>query len=124
MVHLHVIPTRIQDGTWIYSVAYQSTKMANGRHIMIGEGSHRNLERNMSFVNTSRLIVTPIKQLSITGDFSYKFDQDRNYWRSNHLNFRMYPDSEMDFYGLEPDKTNLRTGLYIELYICKCLCKL
>lgn len=36
---------------------------------MIGEGSHRNLERNMSFVNTSRLIVTPIKQLSITGDF-------------------------------------------------------
>lgn len=44
-------------------------KMANGRHIMIGEGSHRNLERNMSFVNTSRLIVTPIKQLSITGDF-------------------------------------------------------
>ena len=55
--------------------------MANGRHIMIGEGSHRNLERNMSFINTSRFIVTPIKQLRITGDISYKIDQDRNDWR-------------------------------------------
>ena len=96
---------------------YQSTKMANGRHIMIGEGSHRNLERNMSFINTSRFIVTPIKQLSITGDFSYKFDQDRNYWRSNHLNFRMYPDSEMDFYGIGAGQNKLTEQVYTSNYI-------
>ena len=110
-------PNKNPDGTWIYSVPYQSTKMANGRHIMIGEGSHRNLERNMSFINTSRFIVTPIKQLSITGDFSYKFDQDRNYWRSNHLNFRMYPDSEMDFYGIGAGQNKLTEQVYTSNYI-------
>ena len=65
-------PNKNPDGTWIYSVPYQSTKMANGRHIMIGEGSHRNLERNMSFINTSRFIVTPIKPVSYTHLDVYK----------------------------------------------------
>lgn len=109
-------PNKNPDGTWIYSVPYQSTKMGNGRHIMIGEGSHRNVERYFNFANTSRLTADVSKHLTLTADFTYRLSQNRNGWRSNHLNFRQYPNSDMDFYGIGAGQNKLTEQVYTNNY--------
>lgn len=91
-----------------------SGKMANGRHIMIGEGSHGNTKRTIDFTNTSRIVITPVKHLSITADFSYHFNQNRNSWRSNHLNFRTYPDGPMEFYGIGAGQNKLTEEIFTQ----------
>ena len=53
--------------------SYTSYNVANGRHILVGVGSHRNVNRINDFSNTTRLVINPIKQLSITGDFTFRF---------------------------------------------------
>lgn len=105
-------PNRNPDGSWIYSVPYVGGKVANGRHIMIGEGSHRNVERTFDLINISRLTVTPLKDLSITADFTYRFNQERNSWRSNHLNFREFPDGPMEYYGIGAGQNKLTEQVY------------
>lgn len=107
-------PNQNPDGSWVYSIPYTAGKMANGRHIMIGEGSHRNVERTTDLINTSRLVITPSKQLSFTADFSYHFNQKRNGWRSNHLNYRAYPDSPMQFYGIGAGQNKLTEQVYTQ----------
>lgn len=107
-------PNRNPDGTWVYSTPYMSGKMANGRHIMIGEGSHGNTIRTLDFTNTSRLIINPVKHLTVTADFSYHINQHRNSWRSNHLNFREYPDGPMEFYGIGAGQNKLTEEVFTE----------
>jgi TonB-linked SusC/RagA family outer membrane protein len=92
------IPMKNPDGSWVYSTPYSSYKVGNGRHIMLGEGSHRLANIASDFSNTSRLVVTPIKVLSVTADFTYRLYQTRNSSRSNPMYFREYPDAEMGVY--------------------------
>ena len=66
---------------------------------MLGEGSHRNVNRTNDFSNTTRLVITPIKQLSLTGDFTYRLYQTRNTHRSNNLFYREYPDGPLLSYA-------------------------
>ena len=87
------------DGSWLYSTPYLNYKVGNGRHIMLGEGSHRNVDRTNDFSNTSRLVITPIKPLSFTADFTYRLYQTRNTSRSNVLYYREYPDAELGSYA-------------------------
>lgn len=93
------IPMQNPDGSWIYSTPYSSYKVANGRHIILGENSHRLTNIATDFANTSRIVITPIKSLSVTADFTYRFYQSRNTSRSNHMYFREYPDAEMGVYS-------------------------
>lgn len=90
-------PMQNPDGTWLYGTPYigSSYKIANGRHILLNEGTHRNVERRSDFTNTSRLVITPFKTLSITGDFTYRLYQDRNTSRSSEFNYREYPDGPL-----------------------------
>ena len=69
-------PMQNPDGSWLYSSPYQTYKTPNGRHIMLNEGTHRNVDRRSDFSNTTRLVITPFKTLSITGDFTYRLYQD------------------------------------------------
>lgn len=93
------IPMKNPDGSWIYGTPYSSYKVANGRHIILGEGSHRLTDNKTDFTNTTRLVVTPIKVLNITGDFTYQLYQERNTSRSNPLYYREYPDAPMAAYN-------------------------
>lgn len=95
-------PMQNPDGSWVYSVPYQTYKVANGRHIMLNEGSHRNVDRRSDFSNTTRLVITPVKTLSITGDFTYRLYQERNTSRSQPLYYRVYPDAELAAYDTAP----------------------
>ena len=93
---LACFPQKNPDGSWLYSTPYLGTyNVANGRHIIVGEGSHRNVNRTTDFSNTTRLVITPIKQLSITGDFTFRFYQYRNTSRSQNMLYRIYPDADL-----------------------------
>lgn len=96
---LACFPMKNPDGSWLYGTLYLNYKVGNGRHIMLGEGSHRNVNRTNDFSNTTRLVITPIKQLSLTGDFTYRLYQTRNTHRSNNLFYREYPDGPLLSYA-------------------------
>ena len=96
---LACFPQKNPDGSWLYSTPYLNYKVANGRHILLGEDSHRNVERGTDFSNTTRLVYSPIKELSFTGDFTYRLYQTRNTSRSNPMYYREYPDGELLSYA-------------------------
>jgi len=92
-------PMKNPDGSWLYSTPYLNYKIGNGRHILLGEGSHRNVNRASDFSNTTRVVATPIKPLSITADFTYRQYQTRNTSRSNIMYYREYPDAPLGEYA-------------------------
>lgn len=96
---LACFPRKNPDGSWLYSTPYLNYKVANGRHILLGENSHRNVERSTDFTNTTRLVYAPIRELSFTGDFTYRQYQSRNTSRSNVMYYREYPDGELLSYA-------------------------
>jgi TonB-linked SusC/RagA family outer membrane protein len=96
---LACFPQKNPDGSWLYSTPYLNYKVANGRHILLGENSHRNVERSTDFTNTTRLVYAPIRELSFTGDFTYRQYQSRNTSRSNVMYYREYPDGELLSYA-------------------------
>lgn len=65
------------------------------------EGNDRNVERKTNFTNTSRLTITPIKQLSIVADFSYRFYQNRTTNRAASFTYRDYPGEPLRWYGTQ-----------------------
>lgn len=109
-------PMQNPDGSWLYATPYLGYKVGNGRHILLGEDSHRNTNRRTDFTTTTRLTITPIKQLSIVGDFTYRLYQTRNTHRSNNFAYREYPDSEMQYYtsgaGTNQLNENINTTNY------------
>lgn len=96
---LACFPQKNPDGSWLYSTPYLNYKVANGRHILLGENSHRNVERSTDFTNTTRLVYAPIRELSFTGDFTYRQYQSRNTSRSNVMYYREYPDGDLLSYA-------------------------
>jgi TonB-linked SusC/RagA family outer membrane protein len=92
-------PMQNPDGSWLYSTPYLSYKVANGRHILLNEGTHRNVDRYSDFANTSRLVLKPLKTLSITGDYTYRLYQSRNTSRSSPMWYREYPDADLASYS-------------------------
>lgn len=96
---LACFPMKNPDGSWLYSTPYLNYKVGNGRHIILREGSHRNVERSTDFSNTTRLVIKPVKTLSLTADFTYRLYQTRNTSRSNNMYYREYPDAEMGVYA-------------------------
>lgn len=96
---LACFPMKNPDGSWLYSTPYLNYKVANGRHIMLNEGTHRNEDRRSDFSNTTRLVISPFKTLDITGDFTYRLYQDRNTSRSSAMYYREYPDGELLSYA-------------------------
>lgn len=96
---LACFPQKNPDGSWLYSTPYLNYKVANGRHILLGEDSHRNVDRTTDFSNTTRVVYAPFKTLSITGDFTYRQTQERNTSRSNPFYYREYPDGELLSYA-------------------------
>ena len=113
---LACFPMRNPDGSWLYGTPYLNYKVGNGRHIMLGEGSHRNTNRANDFQNTTRLVITPWKSLSLTADFTYRLYQTRNTNRSNVLYYREYPDGPLASYatgaGLNKQSESINTRNY------------
>lgn len=92
------IPMQNPDGSWIYGTPYSTYKVANGRHIILGLGTHRINDVKTDFSNTTRLEITPIKPVKVTADFTYRLYQDRNTRRSQPLPYRVRPDESISYY--------------------------
>lgn len=88
---LACFPLQNPDGSWIYSTPHLNYKVANGRHIVYGNGYNTNLDRKTDFANTTELTITPVKQFSIVGNFTYRFHQNRNTNRSTNMVYSDYP---------------------------------
>lgn len=93
-----VFPLQNPDGSNIYGNPYFGYKVANGRHIVMMEGKHPGSDIQNAFLSTSRLNLTPIKQLTVTGDFTYRFHQNRNTKRYNNIPYREYPGADIKVY--------------------------
>ena len=88
---LACFPLQNPDGSWIYSTPHLNYKVANGRHIVYGNGYNTNLDRKTDFSNTTELTITPVKQFNIVGNFTYRFHQNRNTNRSTNMVYSDYP---------------------------------
>lgn len=87
------------DGTWVYGTDFLGYKVANGRHAIYGNDKNINLDRKMDFANTTELKITPIKQLTITANYTYRFHQNRNTNRGTALEYSQYPGSTAVYTG-------------------------
>ena len=89
------------DGTWVYGTDFLGYKVANGRHAIYGNDKNVNLDRKMDFANTTELKITPIKQLTITANYTYRFHQNRNTNRSTPIVYSQYPGVTAVYTGKE-----------------------
>ena len=92
-------PLKNPDGSFTYGTPMISGNynIANGRHIMFS-GKDHNRERRSDFTNTTELKITPIKQFSVTANFTYRLYQNRNSYRQVKMGYRRYPDADMEYY--------------------------
>ncbi len=95
---LALFPLKNPDGSYVGDNTVYNYKPGNARHIMMMEGSHPGSTRRNSVTSTSRLNITPIKQLTFTADFTYRFANNRSMSRSNNVPFRIRPNEEMSYY--------------------------
>ncbi|HBI88872.1 MAG TPA: SusC/RagA family protein, partial [Sphingobacterium sp.] len=88
------------DGSGIYDTdgLIGTYKVGNGRQIMLINGEHPTINTDNDLSATTRLVITPLKSLSITGDFTYRFFQGRSTARGNNLEYRVFPDGPMESY--------------------------
>ncbi len=91
-------PLQNPDGSYIFSTPYQGYNLANGRHILYSEAKSPATTRKTDFSNNTRVTYTPIKQLTISGDFTYRLYQNRQTNRRTNLPYRVYPDAAMQYY--------------------------
>ena len=88
------------DGSGIYDTdgLINTYKVGNGRQIMLVNGEHPTIDSDNDFSTTTRLVLTPHRTLTVTGDFTYRFYQSGTTARGNPLHYRVFPDGPMESY--------------------------
>ena len=88
------------DGSGIYDTdgLINTYKVGNGRQIMLINGEHPTINSNNDFATTTRLVLKPLEELTITGDFTYRFYQGRTTARGNSIDYRVFPGGPMESY--------------------------
>ncbi|MBD5304304.1 MAG: TonB-dependent receptor [Bacteroides sp.] len=96
---LAVFPVTNPDGSYVYKTDWVgSNNVANGRGVLITEGKSKQEDRKTDFTNVTSVNYTPIKQLTVHGDFTYRFNQNRNTGRNVNIPYRTYPGQPMQYY--------------------------
>ncbi len=104
-------PLTNPDGSYIFSTPYQNYNLANGRHILYTEAKSPSTERRTDFTNTTRVNYSPIPQLTFSGDFTYRFYQNRNTTRRSNLPYRTNPGEEMSYYVTGAGQNDLQESV-------------
>ena len=110
-------PLKNPDGSWLYAtplITGGNYNVANGRHLVFGENKHRNEQIRTDLKNTTELVITPFKQLTLTANYTYRLYQNRNQYRSVNFEFRRYPDADYEYYttGAGEDSLTENTTTY------------
>lgn len=106
------------DGSGIYDTdgLIGTYKVGNGRQIMLVNGQHPTIDANSDLSTTTRLVINPIKTITITGDFTYRFYQSRSTARGNHLAYRVYPDDPIREYTTGAGQNQLSESVGTNIY--------
>lgn len=114
---LAAFPLYNPDGSFTYGTPMISGNynIANGRHIMFSIGDN-NVERKTDFSNMTELKITPIKQVTVTANFTYRIYQNRNSYRQVKMPYRRYPDSAMEYYETGAGEDHLKESVGTSQY--------
>lgn len=89
----------IDAGGWLYDgIPYMSYRVGNGRHIVVGNNNNRNTQAKTDITNTTELVIKPIKQFWITGNFTYRFHQNRNTYRTTNFDYQSGYQGPIKYY--------------------------
>ena len=93
---LPCFPMKNPDGSWVYYSQYfvSSYAVANGVHVKLFEGNDKHIERKNDFTNTTELNITPIPQLRLTGNFTFRKRRNHDTCRQTSFTYKQYPDEE------------------------------
>jgi len=111
-------PLQNPDGSWVYGTPMisGSYNVANGRHIILADDTQKNIQKRNDFSNTTQLVITPVRPLSITANFTYRLYQNLNTYRTTNFSWRRYPEAELEWYttgaGLDELSENITTYNY------------
>ncbi len=109
-------PLKNPDGTWLYFVDALGYRVCNGRHWAYAS-NNLNIEKRTDFANTTELTVTPIKQLTLKANYSYRTYINHDTHRRNLIEYSQYPGQVVvynnggafDNYMTEKNSENIRT---------------
>ena len=82
------------DGTGLYNnplIVGGNYNVANGRQIVFEMGKHKNEDKKFNFANTTEIVITPIKQFNVTGNFTYKRVHTTNMNRTVNIPYGIRP---------------------------------
>lgn len=100
---LPVFPFKNPDGSWLYTPASGilngSYSVANGRHIIIGMGKHTNFEDRTEFSNTTEVKITPTRNFTLIGNYTYRLSEFKFSSRSVNIPYRDLPGAAMKYYS-------------------------
>ena len=106
-------PLKNPDGSWLYSTPMIAGpyNVANGRHIVFANDKNINRDKKNDFANTTELKISPLKQLDLVANFTYRLSQNRYTNRLTKIPYRQRPGAEMEYYtiGAGEDKLSERT---------------
>ena len=109
-------PLKNPDGSWLYGTPMinGNYNVANGRHIVFGDNKARNWQRRTDFTNTTELKITPTRHFTLTGNYTYRFYQNRNTHRTVNIPYRQYPGADYEYYtsGMGDDKLEEAVNTY------------
>lgn len=83
------------DGSGLYNnplIVGGNYNVANGRQIVFEMGKHKNQDKKFNFTNTSEIVITPIEEFNIVGNFTYKRVHTTNMNRSVNIPYGIRPD--------------------------------
>lgn len=110
---LPIFPMKNPDGSWLSASHHLngSYKVGNGRHIILSQENNRNVEDMTSFANTSELTLTPFRNFTVVGNFTYRFKQSRELHRKTNMYFRDYPGEALKVYNTGAGENCLVEGV-------------
>lgn len=82
------------DGTGLYNnplIIGGNYNVANGRQIVMAMGKHKNEEKRFNFANTTQIVIAPVEQFNVTGDFTYRRVQRNDMHRTVNIPYGIRP---------------------------------
>ena len=112
-------PLKNPAGSWVYGTPMisGSYNVANGRHIVYGMDSQKNIQKRNDFSNTTQLVVTPVRPWSITANFTYRLYQNQNTSRTTPWSWRRYPGADLEWYTTGAGLDELTEGITTYNYL-------
>ena len=95
---LACFPLKNPDGSWLYSTPYMTYKVANGRHIVFGNGNNKNVQRRDDFANTTELTISPVKCFNVKANFTYRRRTNYDTHRKTNFDYRELPGGPINYY--------------------------